>query len=138
MHNIDLSEIQDQVLISIGTLVGNNYEYVPIGIFNIQDQPTTDKDRTTITLRDNSVKFDFNYNAQPLIEEHGGSATKLQILQDICTKAGVTCNISSFIGSTDLVGIYDNTITARQYISYLAEQAGKIATINRSGEHLQE
>ena len=134
LHDIDTSIIQDQVSISIGTLVGNNYEYVPIGIFNIENQPTNDKNKTTIKLRDNSVKFDFNYNAQPLIEENGGSATKLQILQDICTQAGVTCNITSFIGYLDEIGIYDNTITARKYIADIAEQAGKMATINRSGE----
>ena len=134
LHDIDTSIIQDQVSISIGTLVGNAYEYVPIGIFNIENQPTNDKNKTTIKLRDNSVKFDFNYNAQPLIEENGGSATKLQILQDICTQAGVTCNITSFIGYLDEIGIYDNTIAARQYVANIAEQAGKIATINRSGE----
>ena len=134
LHDIDTSIIQDQISISIGTLVGNSYEYVPIGIFNIQDTPTNDKNKTTIKLRDNSVKFDFNYNAKPLIDSGGGTATKLQILQDICSKAGVTCNITSFIGSTDRIGIYDNTITARQYIADLAEQAGRIATINRIGE----
>ena len=134
LHDVDLDTIQNQVTISIGTLVNNSYEYVPIGIFNIEDQPTTDKNKTTIKLRDNSVKFDFNYNAQPLIEENGGSATKLQILQDICTQAGVTCNITSFIGYLDKIGVYDNTITGRQYIANIAEQAGKIATINRSGE----
>ena len=134
LHDIDTSIIQDQVSISIGTLVGNSYEYVPIGIFNIQDQPTNDKNRTTIKLRDNSVKFDFNYNAQPLIEQNGGVATKLQILQDICSQAGVTCNITSFIGYLDEIGVYDNTITAREYISRIAEQAGRIATISRSGE----
>lgn len=134
LHDINTNIIQDKVSISIGTLVGNSYEYVPIGIFNIQGTPTTDKNKITIKLRDNSVKFDFNYNAKPLIDSGGGSATKLQILQDICTKANVTCNISSFIGSTDSIGIYDNTITARQYIADIAEQAGRIATINRSGE----
>lgn len=134
LHDIDTSVLQDQVSISIGTLVDNDYEYVPIGIFNIQDQPTNDKNKTTIKLRDNSVKFDFNYNAQPLIDENGGSATKLQILQDICTQANVTCNITSFLGYLDEIGVYDNTITARQYIANIAEQAGKIATINRDGE----
>lgn len=134
LHDIDTSIIQDKVSISIGTLVGNSYEYVPIGIFNIQGTPTTDKNKITIKLRDNSVKFDFNYNAKPLIDEKGGSATKLQILQDICSKANVTCNITSFLGSTDSIGIYDNTITARQYIANIAEQAGRIATINRNGE----
>lgn len=134
LRDIDLSIIQDQVKISIGTLVNNEYEYVPIGIFNIQDKPTTDKNKTTIKLRDNSVKFDFYYNGQDLIENNGGSATKLQILQDLCSQAGVTCNITSFLGSTDLIGIYDNTITGRVYISYLAGQSGAIPTINRDGE----
>ena len=182
LHDVAESTIVDQVRISIGTLVNDVYEYVPIGIFNIQDSPVNDKGRITIKLRDNSTKFDFNYNAQPLIDAHEvylktedatyqqgktyykyengtytllvagtdyqngdvisgnniyyktNAATKLQILQDICTKAGVTCNINSFIGSTDLVGTYDNSITAREYISRLAENAGRIATINRNGE----
>ena len=134
LHNIDTSIIQDQVSISIGTLVSENtYEYVPIGIYNLQEIPTTDNGKTTIKLRDNSVKLDFNYNSKPLIDEHGGTATKLQILQDICTKAGITCNVSSFIGSSDLIGIYDNTITGRQYVSYLAGSAGAIPIITRSG-----
>ena len=134
LHDIDLSVIKDQVKISIGTLVDNEYEYVPIGIFNIQDKPTTDNGKTTIKLRDNSVKFDFNYNGKELIDNNGGSATKLQILQDICNQAGVVCNITEFLGSEDLIGIYDNTITGRTYVSYLAGQSGAIPTINRDGE----
>lgn len=134
LHNVDLSKIKGKVNISIGTLVGDAYEYVPIGIFNIQDKPTTDGNTTTIILRDNSVLFDFNYNAKSLIDENGGTATKMQILKDICSKVGVVCNIEDFIGATDEVGIYDSTITARTYIAYLAEQAGAIATINRTGD----
>lgn len=134
LHEVDLSVIKDQVKISIGTLVNEDYEYVPVGIFNIQDKPTTDNGKTTIKLRDNSVKFDFNYNGKDLINNNSGSATKLQILQDICNQAGVVCNITEFLGSEDLIGIYDNTITGRTYVSYLAGQAGAIPTINRDGE----
>lgn len=134
LHDIDTSIIQDQIVISIGTFVNDTYEYVPIGIFNIQDTPTNDKNKTTIKLRDNASKFDFNYNAKPLIDAHGGSATKLQILQDICSEANVSCAVVSFMGASDLIGIYDNTITARQYVADLAESAGAIASINRDGE----
>lgn len=134
LHEVDLSTIKDQVKISIGTLVDNEYEYVPIGIFNIQDKPTTDNGKTTIKLRDNSVKFDFNYNGKELIDNNGGVASLLQILQDICNQAGVVCNITEFLGSEDLIGIYDNTITARTYVAYIAGQAGAIPTINRDGE----
>lgn len=134
LHDVDLEQVVGPVDIQIGTLVGDTYEFVPIGIFNIQDLPTTDKNKTTIKLRDNSVKFDFNYNAKPLMDANGGSATKLQILHDICSQAGVVCNITDFIGASDLVGSYDDSITARVYISYLAEQSGALATINRQGE----
>ena len=134
LHEVDLSTIKDQVKISIGTLVDNEYEYVPIGIFNIQDKPTTDNGKTTIKLRDNSVKFDFGYNAKDLIENNGGVASLLQVLQDICNQAGVVCNITEFLGSEDLIGIYDNTITGRNYVAYIAGQAGAIPTINREGE----
>lgn len=134
LHDIDLDEVPSQMTISIGTLIDDNaYENVPIGIFNINNKPTTDKNKTTFKLYDNAVKFDFNYNGQELIEANGGSATKMQILQDICSKAGIISNVSSFLHQDDLVGTYDNTITARMYIAYLAEQAGCIATIDRDG-----
>ena len=134
LHDIDTSIIQDQVEISIGTLISeNNYEYVPLGIFNIQGNPTNDKNKTTIKLRDNRVKFDFGYNAKPLIDAGGGTATKKQILNDICTKAGVINDVTTFLGENDLVGIYDNSINATVYVSYIAEQAGKIPTIKRNG-----
>ena len=134
LHDIDTNLIQDQVSISIGTLVSENtWEYVPIGIFNIQGTPTTDKNKITISLRDNRVKFDFGYNAKPLIDANGGRATKKQILNDICTKANVTCDTTTFLGENDEIGIYDSSISATIYVSYIAEQAGRIPTITRDG-----
>lgn len=137
LHNVDLENIVDQVRISIGTLVdvdNDTYEYVPLGIFNIQDTPVKDGNKVTIKLRDNRVKFDFNYNAQPLIQTGGGVASKMQILNDICTKAGVTNTISSFDGDSDMVGFYDSTVQATSYVSYILEQAGLIPTIDRQGQ----
>lgn len=179
IHDIDLEDIQDQVKISIGTLVNNSYEYVPIGIFNIQDTPVNNHDKYVIKLRDNRVKFDFGYNAKELIDnqyivtsdttyladkeyysysssvytllivgtdyevgdeitgtvyQKKGSATKRQILDDILSKANVESTVSYFDGEDDEVGIYDNTINANKYIAYLAEQAGNIPTIDRTGK----
>lgn len=128
--------IADQVKISIGTLVdseNDTYEDVPIGVFNIQDTPTTDSNKINIKLRDNRVKFDFNYNAEPLIQRLGGSATLGQILNDICTQAGVTNNVGNFDGDDIEVSIFDNTITGTAYVSYILEQGGYIPTIDRLG-----
>lgn len=134
LHNVNVEDIKDRVKIDIGTLVGNDYQYIPLGIFNIQDTPEKDGTTITLKLRDNRVKFDFNYDAQPLIERQGGMATKLEILYDICDIAGVETEISSFYGDTDEVGIYDNTISGTTYVSYLMEQAGCIAAIDRYGK----
>jgi len=134
LHNVNSEAIQDQVSISIGTLVDNEIEYVPLGIFNIQDTPTTDKDKITIKLRDNAVKFDFGYNGKPLMDENDGVATKMQILQDICSQAEVICGVEEFEGMNDETAMYDSTIKARTYVSYIAEQAGRIATIDREGK----
>ena len=134
LHDVEIKKIIDSVDVKIGTNVNGTYIYVPVGIFNIQDSPKSAKGTIKIQLRDNSVKFDFNYNAKPLIDLNGGSATKRQILEDICTKAGVKHKIPYFLGEDDEIGIYDSTVKARIYVSYIAEQASVFPTIDRDGD----
>ena len=136
IHDIDLEDIIEPISISIGTLVdsdNNTYEYVPIGVFNLDETPTTNSGKTTIKMSDNAVKFDFPYNAQEVIEANDGSASMLQILQDICTKAGVTLETTDFPNKDTYVSVWDNSINARQYVMYIAEKAGRIAAISRTG-----
>lgn len=135
LHDLDLSILTGTINIGIEIVSeDSSSEYIPIGKFNIEEKPTTDKDKTTITLRDNTVLLDKPYNAQPLIEENGGTATKLQIFQDICSKFGIETDIEHFDNEDDEIGIYDSTVNARIYISYLAEQAGCIASFDRNGK----
>ena len=129
LHNYQITNLSDEIEIKIGTYIKSveKWVYVPLGIYLIQDSPTTDKDKTT--------------NAEPIIEssEHVDDnnnkyVTKLEIVEDICYKAGVTYNGSkTFIGYNDPIGIYDNTVTGRVYIADIAEQASCIATIDRTG-----
>lgn len=141
LHNVETQNLSGQINISIGILVDeeaeqdeDRYEYIPIGIFNIDGEPTTNSGKTTFKLRDNSILLDYPYDAKPLIDENGGKATKLQIFQDICTKFNIDTDIENFDNSTDEIAIYDNTITARTYITYLAEQAGSIPKFDRNGK----
>ncbi len=136
LHKIEIGKIKGPVIIELGTYIDKvqDYVYIPFGVFNIQGTPTNDKDKTTITLRDNSVNFDFDYNVKNEIDRNGGSATLYQILQDICKQAKVNCTVSSTLtGIDDKTGLYDNSIKARTYVSYIAEHCGKIATIDRNG-----
>nr|DAP05703.1 MAG TPA: hypothetical protein [Caudoviricetes sp.] len=78
------------------------------------------------------IKFEFNYDGSELISK--GEATLLQVAQDICNKAEVELGSTSFLNSDKKVSVYDNTVTAREYISYIAESAGCFACIDREGK----
>ena len=78
------------------------------------------------------IKFEFNYDGSELISK--GEATLLEVAQDICNKAGVELGSTSFLNSDKKVSVYDNTVTAREYISYIAESAGCFACIDRKGK----
>lgn len=134
IHDIDTNVLVNPVEISIGTLVGESYEEVPIGIFQINDVPKTDNNKTTIKLRCYSTKLDVPYNAKPLMDGNDGKATLKQILQDICTQCGIELGTTTFTNENELIGTYDNTINARVYVAYIGEQAGCVSTIGRDGK----
>ena len=144
LHNYKIENLKDEVEIKIGTYIDSvgDYVYIPLGIYKIQDNPTNDKNKTTYKLRDKSIDFDFYYDGEPLIRnsdrenENGNKyVTKLEILLDICSKANVEyVGSQTFLGYDDTYGSYDNSITARTYISQLAEQACCFAYMTRDGK----
>lgn len=60
-------------------------EIVPIGTFNVDEMSKDDDYTVTLKLRDNMIKFEFNYDGSKLIYP----VKILTALQDLCTKAGV-------------------------------------------------
>ena len=118
--------------IKVKSLSKNNtsYEMIPIGIFNIDD--FTDNDDNTLTVKciDNMSKFEFKYDGSKLKYP----ATLLQVLKDICLKAGVELGSTSFLNCNKEIAVYDNTVSAREYLSYIAECAGGFAFIGRDGK----
>lgn len=136
LNDYVIQDITQEIDIKIGTYIEklNKWVYIPLGKYLIQDNPTTNENRTTYKLKDKSKLFDFKYNAEPLITSKGGKATLLEILDDICSQANVNyVGSRTFSGYNEQIGIYDNTINARIYVSYIAEQSGSIATIDRNG-----
>lgn len=143
LHDFIIEDLTKEIDIRLGTYINPTigYVYVPLGLYKVQDNPTTDKNKTTYKLRDKSINFDFGYNAQEIIEKSDKTdgngnkyVTKLEIVDDICSKAGVKyVGDRNFAGYDDKIGIYDNSVSGRIYISYIFEQAGRIATINRQG-----
>ena len=144
LHDYLIENLKEDIEIKIGTYIEEiqQYVYVPLGVYRVETAPTTDKGKTTYKLKDKSINFDFNYNAKPLIDssnktdENGNRyVTKLDILLDICKQAKIEyVGVQDFLGYDDKIGIYDNTIIGRVYISYIFEQAGRIAYLNREGK----
>lgn len=144
LHDFIIEDLTKEIDIRLGTYINPTigYVYVPLGLYKVQDNPTTDKNKTTYKLRDKSINFDFGYNAQEIIEKSDKTdgngnkyVTKLEIIDDICEKAGIQyVGDRNFAGYDDKIGIYDNSITGRMYIAYIFEQSGRIATINRNGD----
>ena len=108
----------------------SSFEMIPIGIFNIDDWTDNDDNTLTIKCIDNMSKFEFNYDGSKL--EY--PTTLLTVLQDICSKAGVELGSTSFLNSNIQVATYDNTVSAREYLSYISECAGGFAFIGRDGK----
>ena len=139
-HSLTVTEVNAMLVgtlngIPVKSLSSNNssFEMIPIGIYNVDDY--TDNDDNTITIKalDNMIKFEFNYNGKELIDKKN-EATLLEVAQDICNKAGVELGSTSFLNSDKKVSVYDNTVTARKYLSYIAESAGCFACIDRKGK----
>lgn len=105
-------------------------EIVPIGYFNVDEISKDDDYTVSLTLIDNMSLFEFNYDGSTL----NYPATMLMVLQDICLKAGVELGSTSFLNWDKQVAVYDNTVTARTYLGYIAEQAGGFAVIGRDGK----
>lgn len=133
-YDYEVQDLTKEFYFKLGTMVNGKYEYVPIGYYQIKDNPTTANGKTTYKLIDRSKNFDFNYDGSKVIEQNGGSATFLQIVEDICAIAKVELASKNFPRYNKKTSFYDNTLTGRIHISYIAEKCGCIATINREGK----
>lgn len=123
----DLPESYNEVYVETGI----DEEVVPIGYFTIQKPIEDDEFKVKIKATDYMKKFeDTKYDGSNLLYPK----TMLEVLKDICKKVGVELGSTSFLNSEKQISVYDNTITARTYIGYIAEQAGGFAVIGRDGK----
>lgn len=140
---IELKILKDQIAtmpevirVEFGILLNNNSnttEIIPIGIYNLESYTDNDDGTLTIKALDNMIKFEFNYDGSTLVNTNG-SATLLQVVQDICNQAGVELGSTSFLNSDKQIAVYDNSVSAREYIKYIAESSGGFACIGRDGK----
>lgn len=108
----------------------------------VDNKEDEDELTVTYTLVDYMAKFEFQYDGSEIIhiipegetEAQDVPVSLLTLVQDICSKAGVTLATTTFTGADKMISWYDSTITAREYIGYVAELNGGYACMNANGE----
>ncbi|MGL4108311.1 carbohydrate binding domain-containing protein [Clostridium sp. LP20] len=114
----------NQVKVEIGLKIGNSIEYIPMGIFNIEDIKKDDY-TTKFTCYDNMTKFETAY-----FSSLGDTPTITQVVNELVTKTGV-----QFTGSLPAYTVKKlEGFTCREVLGYVASVCGGNAVITRDGK----
>lgn len=112
------------IKVEIGLKIGSIIEYIPIGIYNIDDIEKTDY-TIKITAFDNMIKFE-----TPYFSTLGDTPTLQQVVNELASKTGV-----QFTGSLPAYNVKKlEGFTCREILGYVASLCGGNAVITRDGK----
>lgn len=113
----------NQIKVEIGLKIGNTIEYIPMGLYNIDDVVKTDY-TIKFTAFDNMIKFERAY-----FSSLGNTPTLQQVVTELASKTGV-----QFIGTLPNYNVKKlEGYTCREILSYIASLCGGNAVITRDG-----
>jgi len=113
-----------QIKLEIGLKIGSTIEYIPMGIFNIDDVEKTDY-TTKFTCYDNMIKFESAY-----FSSLGDKPTLQQVVNELASKTGV-----QFTGSLPSYTVSKlDGFSCREILSYVASICAGNAVITRDGK----
>nr|DAE48775.1 MAG TPA: Tail fiber family protein [Caudoviricetes sp.] len=114
----------NSVKVEIGLKIGSTIEYIPLGIFNIEDIKKDDY-TTKFTCYDNMTKFEIAY-----FSSLGDKPTLQQVVNELASKTGV-----QFTGSLPSYTVKKlEGFTCREVLGYVASLCGGNAIITREGK----
>lgn len=118
--NINTQEVKIKYL-------GNDYAYLYVDSYRFDESSSIPKAK--IVLCDKMMKANTYYDASKIVP-----CTIRNILLDICSKIGIELGNETFTNEDEVISFYDNTVSARDYISYISELAGGFARIEADGK----
>lgn len=114
----------NSVKVEIGLKIVSTIEYIPLGIFNIEDIKKDDY-TTKFTCYDNMTKFEIAY-----FSSLGDKPTLQQVVNELASKTGV-----QFTGSLPYYTVKKlEGFTCREVLGYVASLCGGNALITRDGK----
>ncbi|MDB1956827.1 hypothetical protein PMY38_11135, partial [Clostridium tertium] len=112
------------IKVEIGLKIGNTIEYIPMGIYNIDDIEKTDY-TIKITAFDNMMKFERNFSTTL-----GDTLTLQQVVSELTRITGV-----QFTGTLPSYSVKKlEGFSCREILSYVASICGGNAVITRDGK----
>lgn len=119
---------------SIGVLVGEEYEYVPLGVFISEKPDRLKPKKISITAHDRMVKFDVSADA--FFNSLSYPTTLKNIFTALCAHVGVPASMADFPNSGktfDSPLFRTQDVLCREVLQWIAEAACSFARISRSG-----
>ena len=119
---------------SIGVLVGEEYEYVPLGVFISEKPDRLKPKKISITAHDRMVKFDVSADA--FLNSLSYPTTLKNIFKALCAHVGVPASTADFPNSGktfDSPLFRTQDVLCREVLQWIAEAACSFARISRSG-----
>ena len=114
----------NQIKIEIGLNIGSKFEYLPMGLFNIDEVEKTDY-TVKFTAYDNMIKFETAY-----FSSLGNTPTLQQVVNELASKTGV-----QFTGTLPAYNVKKlEGFTCREVLGYVASLCGGNALITRDGK----
>lgn len=123
-----------EVKLEIGQYIDSvqDYVYVPIGIYYIDELGANYHETCEITCLDSAIFFKDAIDYSPCFVD--GKATVDTILQYICTQCGVELGEYPTTNGDIETSMYDSSVSGKRWISYIAEIKGCNAKIDRDGK----
>ncbi len=123
-----------EFIASIGVLVGEEYEYVPLGVFISEKPDKLKPKKISITAHDRMVKFDVSADA--FLNSLSYPTTLKNIFTSLCAHVGVPASMADFPNSGktfDSPLFRTQDVLCREVLQWIAEAACSFARISRSG-----
>lgn len=121
-----------KVVAYVGLQLTDRIEKIKICTATVTDAPYQNNVILSLTCEDNMAKFDRDYSESKLIYP----ATRLQIVQDICSVCGVSLQTTTFINSDYIVPERpdDENLTCRQVLAWVAQIGCQWAKCDADGK----
>lgn len=122
----------DKVTLQIAQTINNEDIYIPIGEFYVDDLAENYQTTCEIVCNDASIKFKRAVDYSSCFGDDD-KATIDEILQEICRLCEVPIGRYPSINGDIEIGVFDGSVSGKQWISYIAELKGCNAKIDRYG-----